>query len=83
MIVKRKKIMKKCAVCKAILNVFLCAMVFWLSGCGFFEKSGETAAEGHRRHLRNLRVDNQSLMDDIDTVLLTDQPSKLTDKRIP
>ena len=78
---KGEKIMKNTAVCKAILGVFFCALIFWLSGC--FEQPGETAAEGHRRHLRNLRVDQQSLMEDIDKVMLTDQPSKLTEKRIP
>ena len=44
---------------------------------------GETEAEGRRRHLRNERIDRQSLMRDIDRMMLTDQPSKLTDKRIP
>ena len=73
--------MKNIAVYKAILSVFFCAMIFWLSGC--FEQPGETAAEGHRRHLRNLRIDTQELMEDIDTVMLTDQPSKLTEQRIP
>lgn len=47
-----------------------------------FAQLGETEAEGRRRHLRNERLDRQQLMADIDRVLLTDQPSKLTDKRI-
>ena len=44
---------------------------------------GETEAEGRRRHLRNKRINQQSLMRDLDRMMLTDQPSKLTDKRIP
>ncbi len=57
----------------------LCALLLLSSGC---RQPGETMAEGHRRHLRNLSIDQQELMQDIDKVLLTDQPSKLTDKRI-
>ena len=48
-----------------------------------FAQPGETEAEGHRRHLRNLSVNQQEMMADIDKVLLFDKPSKLTDKRIP
>lgn len=63
-----------------ILAVVLCALVFSLSGCA---QPGETTAEGRRRHIRNLRIDNQGLAEDVDMFLLTDRPSKLTDKRIP
>ena len=68
------------SVCKVILGIVLCALVFLLYGC---EQPGETAAKGHRRHLRNLSINQQSLMSDIDRALLFDRPSKLTDKRIP
>jgi hypothetical protein len=68
------------SVCKVILTVFFCAAVLWFVGCA---QPGETTAEGHRRHLRKLRIDNQQMMEDIDTVMLTDQPSKLSDKRLP
>jgi hypothetical protein len=44
---------------------------------------GETAAEGRRRHLRNERIRQQQLMADLDSFMLIDKPSKLTDKRIP
>ena len=47
------------------------------------EQLGESAAEGHRRHRRNLRINHAELMADIDMVLLLDKPSRLTDKRIP
>ena len=67
-------------VCKVILMCLLCALVFWLNGCA---QPGETTAEGHRRHLRKVRLDQQELMVDIDRAMLLDEPSKLTDKRIP
>ena len=63
-----------------VFGIFLCSLIFWLAGCS---QPGETTAEGHRRHRRNLRLNRQGLMQDIDKVLLTDKPSKLIDKRIP
>jgi len=78
--IKEEEMMKNAVV---ILGIILCALVFWLGGCAFLEQPGETVAEGNRRHLRNLRVNQQELMGDIDRVLLFDKPSKLTDKRIP
>ncbi len=70
-------------VCKVLLGIILCALIFLPYGCGLIEQPGETAAEGHRRHLRNLRINQQEMMADIDTVLHLDKPSKLTSKRIP
>jgi len=72
--------MMKNAFVLMILGVVLCALVFLPCGCA---QPGETAAEGHRRHLRKLRVDTQEMMQDVDRAMLTDKPSKLTDKRIP
>ena len=66
-----------------LLAVLLCTLVFWLGGCALLEQPGETAAEGHRRHQRNLTINQQNLMSDIDRALLIDKPSKLTDKKIP
>jgi hypothetical protein len=65
------------------LAILLCTLVFWLGGCSLIEQPGETAAEGHRRHLRNLTINQQNLMSDIDRALLIDKPSTLSDKRIP
>jgi hypothetical protein len=65
-----------------LLAVLLCILVFWLGGCSFIEQPGETAAEGHRRHLRNLTLNQQNLVSDVDKALLMDKPSKLTDKKI-
>ncbi len=70
-------------VCKVILGIILCAFVLLPCGCASFEQPGETAAEGHRRHLRNLRINQQEMVEDIDKVLLMDRPSRLTGKRIP
>lgn len=70
-------------VCKVILTIVLFVFVFLPCGCSSYEQMGETAAEGRRRHQRNLRIQRQQLMADLDTLLLLDKPSKLTDKRIP
>ena len=79
---KKGKMMKSIYffICKVTLVVFLCSLVWLSSGC---TQPGETMAEGHRRHKRNLRINQQELMQDVDTVLLLDKPSKLSDKRIP
>ena len=71
------------SVCKVILGIVLCALVFWLSGCGHGEQLGETKAEVSRRHLRRDRLNQRELAGDIDNILLLDEPSKLTEKRIP
>jgi len=75
------KMMKNASVV-TILCIILCALVFCLAGCGFFARPGETEAEGHRRHLRNLAINNQELMYDIDKALLIDKPSKASEVRI-
>ena len=62
-----------------LLGIVLCASVFWLTGCA---QPGESTAEGHRRHLRNLRVNQQQMVEDIDTALLADKPTRLSDKRV-
>lgn len=69
------------SICKVILVVVLLSLVFMTFGCT--SQPGETAAEGSRRHDRVARINQQELMEDIDTFLLIDQPSKLTDKRVP
>jgi len=53
-----------------------------LSGCNW-QQPGETSKEVSRRHARTLRLNMQQMSADIDSVLLLDKPSKLTDKRIP
>jgi hypothetical protein len=67
---------------KIALVILLSILMFLPCGCST-KQMGETKAEGHRRHRRNLRLNQQEMMEDIDMVLLLDKPSKLTDKRIP
>jgi hypothetical protein len=68
---------------KIIHVVILCALFLVPLGCRSYDQMGETTAEGHRRHKRVLRLNNQGMMEDLDTFMLLDKPSKLTDKRIP
>ena len=58
----------------------LFALVWSLCGC---THPGETVAETNRRHLRVLGVNQESMLKDIDAVLLLDEPSHLTDRRVP
>lgn len=68
---------------KIVLAVLLLAFVLFSTGCGFFNQPGKTAQEVHREHLRAIRVNQQGMMADIDRVLGVDQPSKLTEKKLP
>lgn len=75
--------MKSVSIYKVILIVILCIAVFLPSlGCSF-SQMGQTTAEGHRRHIRTWRTDQKELMADIDRFLMLDEPSKLTEMRIP
>jgi hypothetical protein len=56
--------------------------VVLLGGCSWAHP-GETAAEVHRRHVRTVRINNEQLLADIDKVLLIDEPSKLSEYRLP
>ncbi len=75
--------MMKRASVLTVLGVFLFVLLLYCTGCAFFGQPGETAAEGHRRHLETLSVNRQGMMQDIDQVLLLDRPSKLTEMSIP
>lgn len=70
------------SVYKVILAIILFALIFLPFGCST-EQLGETSAEGNRRHLRNLRINQQESMEDVDGAVLLDRPSRLSDKRIP
>lgn len=66
-----------------ILLAMLLGLILCFAGCSStIIGQGETAAEGHRRHLRQVDIQRQQLADDIDAVLLTDQPTKLSDVRV-
>jgi len=68
---------------RVVLAIVLFVIVFLPCGCRSYEQMGETAAEGHRRHQRTLRINQQQMMADLDKLMLLDKPSRLTDKRIP
>lgn len=82
--------MKKASVL-TILVTILCSLTFVLSGCfnppPLFPESaaqlGETTAEGKRRHIRRARLNQQMLMEDVDELFHLNEPSRLTDKRMP
>lgn len=66
------------------LALILCVLVLLPCGCAsWWNYPGETAAEGNRRHKRIVRTNFEQMRADIDTVLLLDRPSNLTDKRLP
>ncbi len=62
--------------------VFVLLVVVVISGCSIAHQPGETVAEGHRRHQRNLRLNQEGLMRDVDSFLLFDKPSSLSNKTI-
>jgi hypothetical protein len=74
--------MKKRLAFRVFSKIILCTLLFCLTGCGYFAKPGETVAEGHRRHLRNLSINQQNLISDVDRAILMDQPSKAAEKKI-
>lgn len=64
------------------LVVLLASLVVTMGGCAMHQM-GETASEGHRRHIRNLRLERQAMAEDIDLLLMTDDPSTLSERVIP
>ena len=73
--------MKRNLVFSCLIALLVLLMVCSV-GCSI-KQPGETVAEGHRRHIRNVRLQNREMMHDIDAALMTDKPSKLSDKHIP
>ena len=65
------------------LGLVLGVLVLLSCGCKSFAYPGETAAEANRRHKRIVRVNSQEMISDVDTVLMMDRPSHLTDQRLP
>ncbi|MBW8000745.1 MAG: hypothetical protein FVQ80_01820 [Planctomycetes bacterium] len=74
------------------LVVCLFSLVLCLSGCntvahvtklGDWSQPGITEAEGHRKQVRNIRLNQQNMMRDLDEVFHTNKPSKLTEMRAP
>ena len=69
-------------ICKTLLTIVLGVFIFALAGCST-QQPGETSFEGDIRHKRTMRINHQEMMSDIDRFLLLDEPSKLTERRIP
>lgn len=63
-----------------LLAVLLVCLTLELSGCS---QPGETTAEGHRRHARVLRVNQQEFNADLDKLLHMDKPSKMHELTVP
>ena len=49
----------------------------------FYSQMGETEAEGDRRHRRNMRLNRQAMMEDIDAFFHMDESSRMTERTIP
>jgi len=77
----RKKHRKGSSLRLFALAVAVCMLALLLSGC--WGHPGETAAEVNRRRTRTIRLNHEMLRSDIERALLLDQPSTLTDTRIP
>ncbi|AQQ10348.1 hypothetical protein L21SP3_02180 [Sedimentisphaera cyanobacteriorum] len=65
---------------KAIIVIFLASAITVLSGCG--KGLGMTAAERQREYMNIQDVGAKQLNDDINVLLHSDRPSRLTDKYI-
>lgn len=65
------------------LGLIFCVFIFMLGGCKCWDQPGETLAEGRRRHIRRGRINKLEMAQDIDRMFLLDEPSKLTDKKVP
>jgi hypothetical protein len=65
-----------------ILASIVCVLVFLSCGCSR-QHAGESVAETSRRHKRILRLNQQGLLSDLEMALMLDEPSRLTDRRIP
>jgi len=77
---KKGNVMKVAFGFKIVVCMVLLSCIVLLAGC---TQPGETAAEGRRRHLRNLRLNHKALIKDIDTAVQADEPSSLTELRVP
>ncbi len=58
----------------------ICVTALCFSGC--FKAAGETTREVHQKHMRAINTSRRQMQDDIDSLLLLDKPSRLSDKVI-
>lgn len=63
-----------------ILSVFLAAIIVFVSSCAGL---GETTSERRIRRQRVVQLERRMMAEDIEDFWMTDEPSKLTDKRMP
>jgi len=68
-----------------VLGFVLGVLALLVCGCGAngWAHPGETSAEVHRRHKRVMTLNQQEMLADIDRILGLDEPSRLTELRIP
>lgn len=78
----KEEMMKSASLSKVLLAVILGVLLLLPLACNTAQL-GETEADGSRRHRRVFRINQSELMADIDRTMLWDEPSRLTDKRIP
>ena len=65
------------------ISVLSLVLAMAVSGCGWYHRPGETAAERARRHDRIHRNNAALMADDIDHILGLDRVSGLAEKRVP
>ena len=58
----------------------LCLFICCLAGC--MQGEGQTRKEIDQMHMRKINTGTKQMQDDIDMMLLMDQPSRLSDKAI-
>ncbi len=66
-----------------IVGLAVLALCLGFGGCSTYAQPGETALERKVRHSRIMRASYHQMVEDIDKLLLLDEPSTLSDKRIP
>jgi hypothetical protein len=74
--------MKDVAILKCFGRVcYLCVLCLTFAGLGgCLSSPGETSAEIHRKHMNTINTNVLQLQDDVDAVLLLDQPTRLSEK---
>ena len=66
-----------------IVGSVLGLLLLGMAGCSSWHQPGETATERSLRQRRILRNNYQSMVEDIDKVLMMDKPSRLGDHSLP
>ncbi len=66
-------------VSKVLIFTAVSAFLVFLSGCG---APGKSAQEIHRAHMRYLRTEMLMMQDDIDSFMMIDRPSRLSDRAV-